>query len=180
MPPSREPWFKVKVGLISSDKVGALPNDSARWGWVKVLAEAKTQRRMGLFASTAHLGELIGRQARFIPQYVTVGLLHVAPAMCERCRASYSDATAPEVVVHDYRREQRDPTDADRQADWRHGNRNGVGNADRNGDRNAPLTGAGDDGDSDYDVERYGRTDPQGSREPRDFVAPVTAGRNGR
>ncbi len=165
MPPTREPWFKVKVGVIASDKIGALPNDSARWGWVKVLAEAKTQRRVGLFASTSHVAEVIGRQGRFIPQYVTVGLLHVAPAMCERCRDDYDDALPGEVVVHDYRREQRDPTNADRQAEFRNGPRNG----DRNGDRNAPLTRAEDDGDSDGDYERgsVGRTSSPSSGEAR-------------
>lgn len=118
---SREPWIKVKVGLVRSDKLGALPSDTARWGWMKVLAEAKLQRRMGLFASVKAIADLIGRHGRFVPEYISAGLLHVAPALCDRCLVQYGDAHPSEVMVHDYRIEQRDPTNADRQADWRNG-----------------------------------------------------------
>lgn len=116
---SREPWIKIKVNIISSDKMGELPGDSARWGWIKVLIAGKTQRRLGVFASAQHLADLLGRHARFIPSYVASGLLHVLPALCDRCRAAYPDERRGEVVIHDYRREQRDPTNADRQASHR-------------------------------------------------------------
>lgn len=107
MPPSREPWIKLKVGIIRSDKVGSLPSGEARWGWVKVLCEAKLQRRMGVFASRKHLRSILGTHARFVSAYVTSGLLHEAPVKC-RCIDSYADAgpAAGELVVHDYRDEQ--------------------------------------------------------------------------
>jgi hypothetical protein len=162
MTSAREPWFKVKVGLPGSDKIGALSTDAARWGWIKVLAEAKTQRRMGVFASPAHVSEMVGRHGKYVRDYVLLGLLHVVPALCDRCRVQYSDTMDGEAVVHDYRLEQRDPSNADRQAEWRDRNalRNGEGNEGSNADRNVLLTRAGDDGDSDgdNDVENYGRT----------------------
>jgi hypothetical protein len=132
---SREPWIKVKVGLISSDKVGALSSDAARWGWTKTLCMGKTQRRMGVFASTRHLADLLGKHGRFVSEYVSHGLLHVVPDLCARCRSNHLEERPGEVVIHDYRREQRDPTNADRQADFKEAH-NAIGN----GETNAPVT----------------------------------------
>jgi hypothetical protein len=114
-----EPWIKVKIGLRRSDKVGSLPSDAARWGWVGVLLEAKVQRQMGVFASRTHLRDLMGRHGRFVPDWLRAGLLHEAPDLCKPCAERHPEAKAPEVIVHDYRREQRDPTNADRQHGFR-------------------------------------------------------------
>jgi hypothetical protein len=111
----REPWIKLRVGFPGSDKIGRLPDDSARWGWVRVLVEAKLQRRLGVFGSVAHLEDLLGRRAGYVPAYLGVGLLHELPDACERCRGQYADVEPGAVIVHDFRREQRDPTAADRQ-----------------------------------------------------------------
>lgn len=126
-----EPWIKVRVSLVSSDKVARLPNSAARWGWVKALLEAKVQRRPGVFAGRRHLADLLGAEGRYVPDYVRVGLAHDVPAKddgwpsdCtgERCKVAYRDlASAGDLVIHDFRREQRDPTATDRKNDQRHG-----------------------------------------------------------
>lgn len=142
-----EPWVKVKVGLVKSDKVAGLPNGDARWGWVKALAEAKLQRRMGVFASRRHLADLLGPEGRYVRDYVRVGLAHDVPEADEawpenctdrRCDRYYREDTTPgEVVIHDFRLEQRDPTNADRQERFSNARRNGAPNAPSN----APVTG---------------------------------------
>jgi len=141
MPPSREPWIKLKVGLRRSDKIASLPSDAARWGWVCVLIEAKVQRRMGVFASRHHLRTVISPLGRFINAWITAGLLHEWPTDC-RCAGHYDDVEDGELIVHDFRQEQRDPTASDRQATWRaNADRNGVRNGVRNGDRNGAGNG---------------------------------------
>lgn len=115
MPPSREPWIKVKIRLDESDKVAGLPNDAARWGWVRVLLKAKTQRRMGVFGSRQQLKTILGIHGRFVPSYLAAGLLHEWPTDC-RCAPAYEADTedggeVPDgaLVVHDYRDEQIQP-----------------------------------------------------------------------
>lgn len=115
----REPWIKVKIGIRRSGKLAALPSDTARLGWLYVLVEAKVQRTLGTFDNRAHFSEVMGRFGRYLDQYVEVGLIHVAPALCPECGPRHSTARRGEVIVHDYLKEQRDPTNADRQAVWR-------------------------------------------------------------
>lgn len=135
MPPVRKPWIKVDADADESDKLAGLPNHSARWGWLRMMCRAKTQRRMGVFAGQVHLRSLLGTEGRYVPDMVKAGLLHYWPTDCGRCASDYlGDASEGELVVHDYRREQRDPTNADRQATSR--DRNGV----RNGESNATVT----------------------------------------
>lgn len=111
----REPWFKVKIGIRRSAKMAALQTDSARLGYVYLLAEAKVQRRMGVFENRAHFAEVLGRFGRFLPQYLDVGVIHEAPlTSCPDCARRHPDARQGDLVVHDYLREQRDPTAADR------------------------------------------------------------------
>lgn len=111
-----EPWIKIVVGLARSDKVAALPNDSARWGWVCVLLEAKTRRHLGAFPDRRTFLELMGRHSRYLKAFIDVGLLHVFPSGC-RCEIAYrDDVEAGALVVHDYRQQQRDPTAAERKA----------------------------------------------------------------
>lgn len=139
MPPARTPWIKMDADADESYKVARLPNHNARWGWFRMMCRAKTQRRMGVFAGKAHLRQLLGTEGRYVPDMIRVGLLHIWPTDCGRCASDYAgDATDGDLVVHDYRREQRDPTNADRQAE--HRGRNAVRNADRNAVRNGSGT----------------------------------------
>ena len=134
MPPTRKPWIKVDADADESDKVAGLPNHSARWGWFRTMCRAKTQRRMGVFAGVPHLRQLLGTEGRYVPDLVKAGLLHSWPTDCPRCLADYAtDATAGDLVVHDFRREQRDPTNADRQSGYR------DRNAERNGESNGSV-----------------------------------------
>lgn len=135
MPPKHKPWWKVDADADESDKIGRLPSDAARWAWFRMGCKAKTQRRLGVFAGRSHLKSLIGSSGRFVPALVAAGLAHDWPTTCPRCSQAYlSDATDGDLVVHDYRREQRDPTAADRQADFR------DRNAERHDISNGGLT----------------------------------------
>lgn len=130
MPRDREPWIKVKIGLRRSGKVASLPSDAARLGYLYLLLEAKVQRRMGVFDSRAHLAEVLGRFGRYVDGYITAELVHEAPSVCPDCRARNAGLRRGELVVHDYAKEQRDPTHADRQADYRGKVRDGDGDGD--------------------------------------------------
>lgn len=112
----RRPWIKLLVDVDKSDKIGALSCDASRWGWIRVLVAAKTQRKMGVFGSRRHLKNVIGQHGRYVGEYIGARLAHEAPLACADCRREYRDAEPGEVVVHDYRREQRDPTHNERQA----------------------------------------------------------------
>lgn len=139
MPPTHKPWWKADADTDHSDKLAKLPSDAARWAWFRMMCRAKTQRRMGVFSGRAHLRSVLGQHGRFVPELVRVGVAHEWPTDCYRCSQDYSaDAQPGDVVVHDYRREQRDPTNATRQAAWR--DRNAVSNTGGNAGRNADLT----------------------------------------
>lgn len=146
-----EPWIKLKIGLRRSGKIADLPSDSARIGWIYVLLEAKVQRRMGMFDSAQHFDQVMGRFGKHMKSYIEVGLLHQAPIRCAECRPRHPDARPGELVVHDYRKEQRDATNADRQAAYRerhavedepesNGNRNGANNGTVTADVTPPVT----------------------------------------
>jgi hypothetical protein len=131
MPPKHKPWWKVDADADESDKLAKLPSDQARWAWFRMLCRAKTQRQMGVFAGRSHLKTLLGLHGRFVPDLVRVGVAHDWPTDCQKCSTDYAGvAVAGDLVVHDYRREQRDPTNAERQSAYR--DRNGVGNAPSN------------------------------------------------
>lgn len=126
-----EPWVKLKIGARRSGKIAGLPSDSARLGYFYLLLEAKVQRHMGVFDSRAHFVEVLGRFGRYLPDYIAAGLAHEVPAMCPECKRRNTQAKRGEIVVHDFQREQRDPTNAARQAEWRDRQRdesNGVDN----------------------------------------------------
>lgn len=138
MASTREPWIKLKIGVITSDKVASLSDDSAWRGWITTLVLAKTQRRMGVFISRGHLAELLGRRGLYVDEYVQRGLLHVAPALCADCARRHLDDNldSGNLVVHDYLAEQRDPTNAERQAAWR-----AAHQVDRDGNVTENVTG---------------------------------------
>src|SRR3990167_5176369 len=70
-----EPWITVRVGLAKHPKVAELPNDTARFGWIVTLCEAKIQRKPGTFTSDRHYRQVIGRYAKHLPDYIAAGLL---------------------------------------------------------------------------------------------------------
>jgi hypothetical protein len=94
-----------------SDKLASLPDDSSRLGYIYALLEAKTQRRMGVFAGRAHLVDVMGRFGAYVDGWLEAGLIHVAPALCDGCAGRHGpDQLRPgEIVIHDYLMEQRDP-----------------------------------------------------------------------
>lgn len=116
---AREPWVKVKIGARRSAKLAQLPSDSARLGYFYLLLEAKVQRDMGVFEGRAHFVDVMGRFGRYVPDYLRVEVLHEAPVKCAECRDRYGALRRGQLVVHDFLREQRDPTAADRMAGYR-------------------------------------------------------------
>jgi hypothetical protein len=157
VPRDREPWVKVKIGARRSGKLATLPSDTARLGYFYVLLEAKVQRRMGVFDNRAHFNEVLGRFSRHLDAYITADLIHEAPSLCADCRSSYPSLQRGQLAVHDYTREQRDPTHADRQADYR--------GRVRDVDSDATVTPATvtnpvtNDGDGDGDRDAKGTAD---------------------
>lgn len=143
----REPWIKLKIGFRRSGKVADLPSDTARLGWLYALLEAKVQRRMGMFDSRQHFVQVLGRFGRHFDSFVSVGLLHEAPIRCAECKPRHPEARPGELVVHDFRKEQRDATNADRQATYRERHKaepepddEPESNAHRNGSGDATVT----------------------------------------
>lgn len=118
MPAKAKPWIKVEVAMTVHRKLADLPSDSARWGWLVLLAAAKVQHPQGSFASVGVARQVAGRFARFIPHYMKGGLLEDAGGT---------------VAVHDWPKYQWDPTNADRQALHRNGEGNSEGNGQGNG-----------------------------------------------
>lgn len=109
--PRKPPAFLVTATVRKSDKLAALPGDSARVGFFYVvLGEGKQQKLPGAFPSERHFRELAGRYARFTKDYLAVGILERAGALCERCARHWrfpTDSTA--LVVHDWHEHQYDP-----------------------------------------------------------------------
>lgn len=68
-------WITVDTGLGKHPKMAALPSDAARWGWIRVLCEAKEQRKPGTFASANHFRFVLARHGRFLPDYIKTGLI---------------------------------------------------------------------------------------------------------
>lgn len=120
------PWVAIEAAIRVNHKLVALPSDSARWGWVCLLGEAKQQRPAGTFRSLAHLREAAGRFARFIPDYQKQHLLETAGALCERCEKRWPSIPDGVVVIHDWALHQRDPGSAERSADWREAQKQGT------------------------------------------------------
>lgn len=68
-------WKTVDVDIYKHPKLAGLPSDSARYGWIVTLLEAKAQRHPGTFASRGHYREVMGRFGKFLPDYLAAGLL---------------------------------------------------------------------------------------------------------
>lgn len=68
-------WITVDTDLPDHAKMAALPNDTARWGWLVTLCKAKQQRKPGTFANANHFRHVMGRHARFLEAYKKAQLL---------------------------------------------------------------------------------------------------------
>ena len=68
-------WKTVDVDIYKHPKLAGLPSDSARYGWIVTLLEAKAQRHPGTFASDRHYREVVGRFGKFLPDYLAAQLL---------------------------------------------------------------------------------------------------------
>lgn len=97
-------WIALDCGLFEHEKFARLPTDHARLGWIATLLAAKRQPRPGRFANDDHLRLVLGRFARWVPAYFEAELL---------------ETTADGIVIHDWDRYQRDPTNAERQERYR-------------------------------------------------------------
>lgn len=118
--PRRDPYVAVDATIRKNHKLAALSSDAARLGWIYVgLGEAKLQRPSGKFATRAHWDEVAGRFARYLREYIAVGLLEEAPRLCDRCRATWGDTPGGTLIVHDWHRHQSDPGAAERAEKFR-------------------------------------------------------------
>lgn len=68
-------WITLDTKLGRHPKMAALPSDTARYGWVMTLLEAKEQRTPGTFASANHFRFVMSRHGRFLEDYIRVGLM---------------------------------------------------------------------------------------------------------
>ena len=66
-------WLRLDADMPWHDKVVGLPNDTARFAFVKALCAAKIRGRSTF--TSASLREQLGSHARAIPSLVTAGLL---------------------------------------------------------------------------------------------------------
>lgn len=106
------PWFAVDATIRRSEKMTSLPSDTARYGWIVALGEAKLLYRQGTFTPGQWV-EMMGRHARCLDGYLKAGLIHRAPNFCDearqkvclRGRGPFPDGT---LVVHDWPRHQRE------------------------------------------------------------------------
>lgn len=118
--PRRDPYVAVDATIRKNHKLAALSSDAARLGWIYVgLGEAKLQRPSGKFATRAHWDEVAGRFARYLREYIAVGLLEESPTLCDRCRETWGDVPAGTLIVHDWHRHQSDPGAAERAEKFR-------------------------------------------------------------
>jgi hypothetical protein len=83
-------WLRVDADMPWHDKIVGLPNDTARFAFVKVLCAAKIRGRSTFTA--ASLREQLGSHARSIPALIAAGLL---------------DEKGGVVTVHDFEDYQR-------------------------------------------------------------------------
>jgi hypothetical protein len=120
--PRKVPAVLVEATVKGNGKLADLPSDSARLGFFYVvLGDAKLAAPVpGQFTSRGQFKEVAGRFARYLDDYVKVGVLEVAPRLCARCKARWS-AMPPKsgaMVVHDWHEHQYDPRKIERQREY--------------------------------------------------------------
>lgn len=91
-------WIRLDADMPWHEKIIALPNDTARFAFVKMLCAAKVRSRSSF--SPGSLREMLGTHARAIPALVAAGLL---------------DEEDGKFVVHDFEDYQRRALQAERQ-----------------------------------------------------------------
>jgi hypothetical protein len=120
--PRKKPAFLVEATVRTNAKLADLSTDTARLGFFyAVLGEGKLALPIpGQFVSRNHFRELAGRFAEFTEEYIRVGILEVAPRVCERCATHWT--TMPPrnggLVVHDWHEFQYDPRKVERQREY--------------------------------------------------------------
>ena len=91
-------WIRLDADMPWHEKIIALPNDTARFAFVKMLCAAKVRSRSAF--SPESLREMLGTHARAIPHLVAAGLL---------------DEQDGKLIVHDFEDYQRKALQAERQ-----------------------------------------------------------------
>jgi hypothetical protein len=91
-------WIRLDADMPWHEKIIALPNDTARFAFVKTLCAAKVRSRSSF--SPESLREMLGTHAKAIPHLVAAGLL---------------DEENGKLVVHDFEDYQRKALQAERQ-----------------------------------------------------------------
>ena len=104
-----DPWVAIEATIRRSRKMTALPNDTARYGFIVALGECKLLYQSGAF-TPGQWAELLGRYARYLTDYTSAGLVHEAPAYCAEPDCMRSRGPFPDgyVVVHNWPRYQRE------------------------------------------------------------------------
>lgn len=147
-----EPWVAIVATVRRNEKLTALPSDTARWGFIVALGEAKLLYRQGTF-TPGQWAELMGRYARLLPEYIRVGLIHVAPQSCDvehraACLRGRGPFPAGTLVIHDWPRHQREH--AARQSGYRSRVGRGDGPSDVGSDVGSDVSrDVGSDANSD-------------------------------
>ena len=95
-------WLRIDADMPWNDKIIGLPNDTARFAFVKVLCAAKVRSRSSFSPQT--LREVLGSHAKAIPALVDAHLL---------------DEEDGRIVVHDFDKYQRLALQAERQQRYR-------------------------------------------------------------
>jgi hypothetical protein len=119
--PRKVPAVLVEATVRRNAKLASLPSDSARLGYFYLLGDAKlSEPAPGQFASKAVFRDVTGRWARWLDDYIKVGLLELAPRLCPKCKTAWS-AMPPKsgvLVVHDWQEHQYDPRKIERQREY--------------------------------------------------------------
>lgn len=95
-------WLRLDADMPWNDKVIGLPNDTARFAFVKVLCASKVRGKSKF--SPASLKEVLGSHARAIPSLLAAGLI---------------DEENGQLVVHDFDDYQRKASHAEAQQRYR-------------------------------------------------------------
>lgn len=127
--PRKVPAVLVDATVRENGKLAALPSDTARLGYFYVcLGAAKLLKPIpDQFASRSHFREVAGRFARYVDDYLRVGLLEEAPKLCDRCKARWlsTPPTKGMLVTHDWHEHQYDPAKLERQRAYEDRQRDG-------------------------------------------------------
>jgi hypothetical protein len=119
--PRKVPAVLIEATIRRNAKLASLPSDTARLGYFYLLGDAKLSEPVpGQFASKAVFRDVAGRWARFLDDYIKVGLLEVAPRTCAKCKAAWSSMPprSGALVVHDWQEHQYDPRKLERQREY--------------------------------------------------------------